>query len=1237
MKYSELIDFEPIESVIKLREADSVDKAQHFVETFVISDRMAEQLSEVLFPNLQFEKPADNKGLLVVGNYGTGKSHLMSFISAIAEHRDMAEACRNKKVATDAKQVSGRFKVIRSEIGSTQMGLRDIICGELEDHLSAMGVTYKFPPFKEVRNNKDALAEMMSKFHAKYPDHGLLMFVDELLDYLRTRNDQEVILDLNFLREIGEVCGSLRFRFLAGVQESLVDNPRFAHVAEAMRRVKDRFEQLRIVRQDVQYVVAERLLTKDNKQRAWIREHLEKFTPLYESMAERLDEFVNLYPIHPAYLEKFEQISIAEKREVLKTLSAEMRRLLDQEVPEGETGLVSYDSYWSHLRDNVSIRSVPEVREVLDKSAVVESRIKQAFTRKAYTPMALRVCDALSVHRLTTDDVYAGIGPTASEIRDDLCLYHDALPEKSSEFLKTTVQSCLNEIVKTMSGQFIHHNKENEQYYLDLRKDIDYDTQIEKRAESLSKSELDRYYFDALKPVMVDVSQTEYVSGFKIWEHEIDWQSHRISRRGYLFFGAPNEKSTAQPPRDFYLYFMQPHEPPKKNWQDDLPDEVFFVLKRPDEAFEKALNSYSGAKAMAISAAGATKKVYLDKAEDHLKVLTKWLREHMLTAFDVVYQGVSKKMIDFLSGQKTGDMTVREIVNLVGSVAFEPSFNERYPGYPKFTTTLTSENLGSGVSDGVRFLSGGIKTQLATAVLDGLELIDNGKVRPNESRYAKSVLTKLLAKPQGQVLNRSELLKEEHAGVERELEFRLEPELFVLVLLSLVHSGDITIRLVGRETIDAAALGDAGKKPVEEFCKFKHVERPKDIPLAALVALFELVGLPEGIIRNPDTREDAIRQLHEKIAAIVDRIVTAKQIVATGLPCWGHELLSTDERKSFNQQLDELKAFLEKLQAFNTVGKLKNFTTTVDEVKAYGVGLSVVKEIESTHTLVGELTPLTSYLSTAAAVLPSGDSWTDKANKQRDEWQPQLRDGAKRSDPAFRQKLIKSIEKLKAEYQSHYLDLHKKCRLGVNEESKKNKLQKDPRFDRLSKLANISVLSHSSLTDLQSRLNGLKACYGIVASDLGADPVCHDCGYRPSDEKPGPPGAAVLDQIDNDIDKLLDTWCETILSDLRDPTVQISIDVLEPKEKKAVEKVIADDAIPEKISTDLIQGIQKALSGLSPISVSPSELLGKLSDGSATCTVEQFRKRFEDFVAEKTRGKDLDKVRIVIKREDSAG
>ena len=79
------------------------------------------------------------------------------------------------------------------------------------------------------------------------------------------------------------------------MQESLFDNPRFQFVADTLRRVKDRFEQVRIARDDVAFVVAERILKKDAKQQALIREHLKQFAPLYGSMNERMEEFVRLF------------------------------------------------------------------------------------------------------------------------------------------------------------------------------------------------------------------------------------------------------------------------------------------------------------------------------------------------------------------------------------------------------------------------------------------------------------------------------------------------------------------------------------------------------------------------------------------------------------------------------------------------------------------------------------------------------------------------------------------------------------------------------------------------------------------------------------------------------------------------------------------------------------------------------------------------------------------------------
>ena len=114
---------------------------------------------------------------------------------------------------------------------------------------------------------------------------------------------------------------------------------------------------------------------------------------------------------------------------------------------------------------------------------------------------------------------------------------------------------------------------------------------------------------------------------------------------------------------------------------------------------------------------------------------------------------------------------------------------------------------------------------------------------------------------------------------------------------------------------------------------FKHVEKPKGLPLAELVALFELLGLAEGLIRNENTHDEAVKQLRSKANELTEKVVTVAQHVQTGLPCWGSELIPAEDREQQRQKLDDLKAFLEGLQAFNTPGKLKNFSKSVLEIQ----------------------------------------------------------------------------------------------------------------------------------------------------------------------------------------------------------------------------------------------------------------------------------------------------------------
>jgi len=1221
VKYRELVQFVPIDTVVQLREADEREGAEALVRTYVISERMADLLERLVIPQLQFAAPKDNKGLLVVGNYGTGKSHLLSVLSAVAEHRDLATSLTNSQIAQAAHSIAGQFRLVRTEIGATTMPLRDIVFGELELALSQMGVSYAFPPLSQAPNSKDLLVAMMSAFHERFPDQGLLLVVDELLDYLRSRRDLDLVLDLTFLRELGEACRLTRFRFLAGLQESLFDSPRFQFVADSIRRVKDRFEQVRIARQDVAYVVAERLLHKDAGQKGRVREHLRQFTPLYGAMAERMDDFVRLFPVHPAYLELFERVTMAEKREVLKTLSAEMQTRLDSEVPADEPGLIAYDSYWARLRDNPSFRSIPEIKEVIDKSQVLEDRVQNAFTRPQYRPAALRLIHALSVHRLTTGDIYAPLGATAEELRDGLCLYLP-LPEREADFLRTTVESTLREIMRTVSGQFVAFNPENGQYYLDLKKDVDFDAQVAQRAESLDTGQLDRYHFEALKRVM-ECADSTYVPGYAIWEHEVEWRCRRVTRPGYLFFGAPNQRSTAQPPREFYLYMLQPYDPPPYT-DERKADELFFRLARRDAEFEEALRLYAGAREMAASS-GGNRFEYEKKAGEQLKRLQKWLREKLPQAMDVTYQGASRPLVEWV---KQGAASVRDLVNAVASACLSTHFDEARPEYPRFSVLVTQTSRPQAAGEAIRWLAGGLKTQQGAAVLDALDLLDDRRVKGRDSHYAGRFLSALSEKGEGQVLNRSELV-EGQSGAEADRFFGLEPEWVAVALLGLVHGGEITLALPGRK-IDAGNLEEALKIGMDELANWKFIGRPKGVPLAALTELFGLLELPTGLIQDPNQHTAAVEQLYKRVDSELKRLVLVRQRATEGLPVWETAVLESQARADVLRRLDEHKSFLESLQTMNTPGKLRNFRYGADEVRAQAPGWALVAELQGLAEVVAAVQPLTAYLGIAVAVLPAGTSWTEEVKTLKAGQLAQLRDPANWGRPALRGSLAGALENCRSAYIQLYLDQHRRARLNASEDGRKKRLMADPRHQQLAALSAVGFLPAADLKEWEGKLANLHPCYAVGAADLKEHPLCPHCGYRPVEEPATAPVAAALDGLEERLGQLHADWTRALLTNVSQEATQANVALMTAGQRKLIDDFIQAGALPDKIGYDFVQTVKEALGGLERVAVPPEEILLALAQGGMPCTVQELLARFHKFVDRRIEGKDPNRVRIAV-------
>lgn len=1240
MRFGDLIQFEPIESVIQLLDANRPDEAKKLVSTYVISDEMAERIAKQMIPQLSFDEAVDHKGLLVVGNYGTGKSHLMSVLSLVAEDAAYVPMIRHPNVAEAAGAIAGKFKVHRIEI-SSQMSLRDIITQQLEVFLDKYGVSYSFPPADKVINNKAAFEEMMAAFAEVHPNHGVLLVVDEFLEYLRSRKDHDLVLDLSFLREIGEVTKHLRFRFVAGVQEAIFDSSRFQHVADSLRRVKDRFTQILLARQDVSFVVAERLLKKTTDQQNKIRAYLTPFAKFYGSMNERMDEYVRLFPVHPDYIGTFERLVFTEKRGALVTLRDQIQAILSDAVPEDRPGLIGYDKFWETVTSNSVLRADPNIGPVLKVSEVLSERVSKAFTRPAYKPMALRIIDGLSVHRLTTGgDIYVPVGPTAEELRDTLCLFQPGIEDMGGEpeaDLLSLVQTVLRETLKTVNGQFISKAPDTEQYYLDLKKDVDYDAQIDKRAEALSDDALDRAYYSAIRQLMERTDDTSYVTGHQIWQYQIEWQDHRVERSGYLFFGAPNDRPTAQPERDFYIYFIQPFEPPRFR-DDNNADEVFFRLKGLDDAIRRHLSFYAAAQDLASTASGGAKSIYLDKAKDALREMSKWLQEKQMTAYEVTYQGKSKNLQEWAKGVSLRDkarlgpeerINFRDVVNVISGLALNNQFAEVAPEYPTFSSLVTEANRKQLVGNALRALAGGNRTKDAVVILDGLEMLDGDRIDPTRSRYAQDVLARLKAKGHGQVLNRGEMVSGD-ADVEyfAPIKFRLEPDLLVTVLGGLVYAGDVVLAITG-DKIDSGKITLLAERPLDELKQFKHVESPKEINVAVLRSLFEMLGLPPGLAQQATQGSDEpVKLLQEDVGKLTRRLLSAATDMSGRLNFWGQPLLREEEIRDWRTKLDALKAFSESLAPYNTVGKLKNLRIGSDDIAAQKKNLEVLLAVEGMLELVAELGTTASYLSQAEMVLSADHAWARQAQETRKQLLDKLAaDSTAQHAAEYRQ----TLAKLKKDYITAYVGLHSKARLGVTEEKTKSALRKDPRLIAMRALAGISLMPTSQLTSFEEKLDKLKSCASLIESELSASPVCPHCGFRPANEQGDMlPAANVLTQLDDELDRLIDGWTQTLLDNLDDPIIQENFDLLKPAAHSLVDGFVSSKSLPDPVTPEFVAAVQEALSGLEKINVSSADIRQALLQGGSPATPDDLRKRFEFFLNDRCKGKDATKLRFVV-------
>ena len=1218
MKYSEIINFQPIDSVVQIKDSNDKAKATEYVQTFVISDKLAEDLSDLVIPQLQFEEPLDNKGLVVIGNYGTGKSHLLSVISSLAEYPGMINNLQNQNIVETCKKIDGKFIVLRLELGAVRQSLRDIICHEIEKFLETKEVSYNFPT-TGIANNKTALQDMMISFQQKFPEQGFLLVIDELLDYLNSRQDQELITDLQFLRELGEFCKSSKFRFIAGLQATLFENPVFQHAAETLRKVKDRFEQFTITKDDLDYVISKRLLNKSQEQKDKIEKHLENFISLYPTLENTTKKFVELYPLHPSYTDVLQRVSFVEKRHIFKNVSMEIKKLLDSEINSTNPGMVSFDSYWKIITSDPSLKTDEDIRQVIEASSTLENKILDSM-EPAYRDISIRIIHALSVHRLTTGrEINIPLGMTPEELRDMLFL-HAQLPEPDPEFLRSTIETALDKIKRSTDGSFISENTENQQWYIDVKKNIDYNAKIEKKITSLDDDKKDRYFFEILQNAM-ETPSVSAVADRKIWQWEMEWEEKKITRKGYLFFGAPNERSTAQPPRDFYLYFAKFFN--LSSFTDEKKsDEVFFKFKDIDSQIKEDILFYCASRDLEAVASGSTKQIYSNKSEQRLKNIVMWIKEHGVSNIQVTFQGNEKSLLEIPITKKGSNYSFREIINSIGSFYLKEHFNQKYPNYPVFEKLITNENKDQYVKETLKFITNNVPSKISTSVLSSLELLNsNGDIDTTSSKYANVIKNKLQSKATNEVLNRDEfMIFEQNEYFDSEL--HLENDWVLVVLCAMVYSGDLVIGYSGKK-ISAENLTEINSLSFEEELDFKHVQRPSGIPVEELKSLASLFELSPGLFSGTNL-DQGVEKLQNKISEKLHSVLNLKEQLSDSLRFWDVEIYDLQEQENLKNTLDEFKEFLDSLQRFDTSAKIKNIQLSKSQISEKQSSYDSIKSLEKVSKTIIKLSPLTNYVSQTTMILPEQSSSVSSEEKSG------MISKIKQNPNEETLHEIKSkLEEIKKSFIEEYYNYHKQSRLDSDSQEKLVSIQNSDSLKKLQKLRNISLLDQVKLSNLENELGKLRPCSELEKSELEASPKCIHCNYSAS-ENGIFDSKARLGELESELTEGVENTTNAIIENLQDPTVSESIKVLESDKQKIISDFLDEKQLSSEISDKFVESLNEVLSGLEKSTLNLNEIKEFLQKGGTPCKQDELESRFSKFLEEKTRGKSKSKVRFVL-------
>ncbi|GGK16012.1 hypothetical protein GCM10007962_07930 [Yeosuana aromativorans] len=1206
-----------------LKESDFQDE---LISSYIITEGLEQQVID-FFDNL--DQP-NHKAVKIIGNYGSGKSHLIGFLISIIAHPEKRKLVKNSKVRAKAEKVSRKFFSVQFELQPVNVDLSYFFFKELEKQIKR-DYNIEIPKYEDGKtlNIKDHLVSIIDKLKETDASKGLLVVVDEVSDFIQSKEAYQIKRDFQFLRVVAQVCQANDMLLVTSMQEDIYSSPKLKNIAADEDRISQRFQNIIIRREAAKQVIAQRIVAKTTEQKLEIEQKLKPYIEKIEDVGNKQEEYIELFPFTPFLLDLFHELPYFEKRGIIQFAQTELKYVIGKPFPY----FFTFDRIYDILANNPNNRNLEGVYDLVKVVNIVKDKIVGNLENKLQEN-AIKIIKGLAIYSLWSKGEN---GATAKELAERLMI----IPENKAFEAFMQVSLIVKKIREATDGFYLKIVRDeatgNDYFKFDPAIDgKDPEERIENEIVAVGgdESKQEEILFEQIQEVL---DLTNFKNIPNVFESEAPWLSVKSFRKGFVIFQRKGQEVSSIESADYVINFISPYskQAPIKYTGNQINIKLDFG-KQENLELIKRIVAIKSLKDKNILVAAMSKKLedtingYRNPAGiivPGIKYrIAKWVTNLSQTTLND--EAISIKSI---LGKEYNNLS--EIVKELKGKAFDDCFNQQFPEHPKYAENLSSSNIThtlSLIADEVVKGDFRAMSHRAKNFMSSLNLLNtNGDPDVSANKFTQIILTTVDAK-KGKVVDiEKELVKE--LG---QAPYGVEPEITHFLLLVLTTLGKIALKARGGDEIDITNVREKFRN-ISQFENIVYVIKKDELSYDFAQNLLNALGLNGAAILTEKSRNDAFVEYKNKVRDILSDIGAVDALIS-----------QLDNRTQLHLNSDDVKEVRKKIEVIdwsvldiNNHAKFNDIFKLSSKLADVSLALSTLSNLKDAITEYNKnIHSGISYMKEAIEIVKANQNYDkakevlDALTQHYDETNIIVSDFSKFSQLQYRFPLVGKLEAFKNIYVKDFYYPALQNTIGNKVHwDKLDNINSNTELKAARLLAeldcNVEAKLFQKLVEWQN-LTSNKAT-NVDIEELYRNPFDNISMFMKVPRNYGNINE-VIKNIDNDIKTIYNEYCKTTVAEVIKNKEQLKLVKLSDSQKQLIQGIIDKQELPNSIDENLVQAINKLFVNIKIVSLKKADVIKSIFGNNDLVTIRQMEEAFYNLAERIKKENKGEEIRIKI-------